>query len=50
MSYQPPQVQTKVTDMRQLVAAIDPQWKEPIVTYQFSNDRKFTEPQDRPYD
>lgn len=45
----PPQVVTKTTDQRRLVAAIDPSWKEPITTYEFPNGRKFTEPQDQPY-
>lgn len=45
----PPQVTSKQIDERTLVAAIDPSWKEPIVTYEFPNGRKFSEPQDQPY-
>ena len=41
-------VVTKQIDERTLVAAIDPQWKEPIVTYEFPNGRKFTEPANDP--
>lgn len=44
-----PTVEVKQTTMRELVQAIDPQWKEPIVTYEFPNGRDFTEPQDQPY-
>jgi hypothetical protein len=44
----PPQVQSKSVDQKTLVAAIDPRWKEPIVTYEFPNGRKFTEPQNDP--
>lgn len=44
----PKLVVTKQIDERTLVAAIDPTWKDPIVTYEFPNGRKFTEPQDDP--
>jgi hypothetical protein len=43
------QVQSRKTDMRQLVNAIDPFTKQPIVVYEFPNGREFTEPQDQPY-
>lgn len=44
----PPQVESKTTDQRTLVAAIDPSWKDPIEIYVFPNGRKFTEPQNDP--